>query len=105
MITITTKPIRRLPDVEGIADNMDEMFRPDECRPGEVIVRRGRIKHSVLGAVDSVTAYCADDGVLSVKLVYFDGNQWVIGIGKGYEASSPAVEDAIESVLGFPVNI
>ena len=87
--------IRRLKDFVGVAEACSDLFGPDDCEAGEVLVRRGWIKSISKGKVESIMAHCADEGVFSVQVWVKDDGQWRFEHG----GSSRITKEAILSVI------
>jgi hypothetical protein len=49
--------IRKLPDYEGIANDMGDFFTPSDCGENEMLIRAGKIKSHSQGSVYAVFGY------------------------------------------------
>jgi hypothetical protein len=69
--------IRKLPDYEGVADNMGDFFIPTDCGENEMLIRAGKIKSQSEGSVYAVMAYTPKTSEwgwnLRVRCLYSDG--------------------------------
>lgn len=82
-----------LPEMQDIADTMDDIFKPSDVKPGTVTIRRGRIKKA-LSVVECVLL--SSGGFPSLYYREFNG-PWTIHMGS---TLTPAMEAALRQVIG-----
>lgn len=99
MVAVNSRTIRRIEDYSGIAATLDDLFLPDECNDGEVVVRKGKIRSKSDGIVDVVFAHCKDLGVFSSYAITLRENGWQFELGGTLKDD---VRMAIESVINQP---
>ena len=92
--------IRQLNDYAGTAETLSDFFVPEDCKTGETLVRRGWVKSKLDGRVETVLAYCADDGILSVQAWTRRDGEWKFEQG----GNSVNVTEAIQSVINGTVH-
>jgi hypothetical protein len=91
---------RFMPDLVGVADDMDGMFLPDSCGEDELVVRRGMINSREDGVVECVLAYAKGLGLCGLRLVSFRNGRWTLD--KGATRCDERILEAISTVIGTP---
>ena len=92
--------IRQLNDYVGTAETLSDFFGPEDCKAGETLVRRGWVKCKSEGRVETILAYCADDGILSVQAWTRRDGEWKFEQG----GNSTNATEAIQSVINGTVH-
>lgn len=82
-----------LPEMQDIADTMDDIFKPSVVKPGVVTIRRGRIKKAMT-IVECVLLSSGDFPSLYYR--EFNG-PWTIHMGS---TLTPAMKSALLHVIG-----
>jgi len=82
-----------LPEMQDIADTMDDIFKPSDVKPGTVTIRRGRIKKA-LSVVECVLL--SSGGFPSLYYRELNG-PWTLHMGS---TLTPAMEAALRQVIG-----
>lgn len=94
----TTINIRRIPDLVGVADDMGDLFVPEDWKPGEVLVRRGRIQTNSSGVLEVVFAYDGSCGLDGIRAILNRDGEWHLTMGSSHVPDQMAA--AIASVIG-----
>ena len=82
-----------LPEMQDVAETMDDIFKPSDVKPGTVTIRRGRIKKA-MSVVECVLL--SSGGFQSLYYREFNG-PWTIHMGS---TLTPAMEAALRHVIG-----
>ena len=91
--------IRQLNDYVGTAETLSDFFVPEDCKPGETLVRRGWVKSKSDGRVEAVLAYCADDGIRSIQAWVRRNEQWQFEMGGNYQNTTEAIQSVINGTV------